>query len=403
MDERPKFDQAPGIRVRKRNSGWEAFWRPRTDLVARGYSKQSWRLWAGKEPTELERDWVTDRCVKLQNEMLMWGRGGQSTGSVYDGTIASLIRCYETDPDSGYHKLRYGPRLMSSRLSRVIATDYGDVRIEDIRGRQVKRWHEGWSERGVAMSHGLVGKLRTMLTFGATLLDCQDCRAAKALLHDMRFPMAAPRTERMTAPQAIKIRVAAHMRTLHSIALAQAFQFELMLRQKDVIGEWIPQSEPGLSDVTRGQYKWLRGLRWSEIDSNLILRHVTSKKNKELVIDLKLAPMVMEELARLGERPTSGPVIISEHTGFPFEAAQYSTNWRKLANMAGVPKTIRNMDSRAGGISEATDAGAALEHVRHAATHSDIAMTQKYSRGSEEKIADVQRLRIEHRKNRKVT
>jgi site-specific recombinase XerD len=55
------------------------------------------------------------------------------------------------------------------------------------------------------------------------------------------------------------------------------------------------------------------------------------------------------------------------------------------------------MDSRAGAISEATDAGADLEHVRHAATHSDIAMTQRYSRGSEDKIAGVQRLRAEHR------
>lgn len=59
--------------------------------------------------------------------------------------------------------------------------------------------------------------------------------------------------------------------------------------------------------------------------------------------------------------------------------------------------TALGMDSRAGAISEATDAGADLEHVRHAATHSDIAMTQKYSRGSEDKIAGVQKLRAEHR------
>jgi len=55
------------------------------------------------------------------------------------------------------------------------------------------------------------------------------------------------------------------------------------------------------------------------------------------------------------------------------------------------------MDSRAGAISEATDAGADLEHVRHAATHSDIAMTQRYSRGSVEKVENVQRLRTKHR------
>jgi site-specific recombinase XerD len=55
------------------------------------------------------------------------------------------------------------------------------------------------------------------------------------------------------------------------------------------------------------------------------------------------------------------------------------------------------MDSRAGAISEATDAGADLEHVRHAATHSNISMTQRYSRGAEDKITVVQIARLEHR------
>jgi site-specific recombinase XerD len=55
------------------------------------------------------------------------------------------------------------------------------------------------------------------------------------------------------------------------------------------------------------------------------------------------------------------------------------------------------MDSRAGAISEATDAGADLEHVRHAATHSDISMTQRYSRNSVEKVANVQHKRASHR------
>jgi hypothetical protein len=52
------------------------------------------------------------------------------------------------------------------------------------------------------------------------------------------------------------------------------------------------------------------------------------------------------------------------------------------------------MDNRAGAIIEATDADADLEHVRHAATHSDMAMTQRYSRGAEDKIASVQIARI---------
>ena len=48
-------------------------------------------------------------------------------------------------------------------------------------------------------------------------------------------------------------------------------------------------------------------------------------------------------------------------------------------------------------ISEATDAGASLEHVRHAATHSDISTTQGYSRDGEVKTAEVLKLRVAYR------
>lgn len=35
-----------------------------------------------------------------------------------------------------------------------------------------------------------------------------------------------------------------------------------------------------------------------EIDDKLILRHVTSKTSKRVVVNLKLAPMVLEDLRR---------------------------------------------------------------------------------------------------------
>jgi hypothetical protein len=54
---------------------------------------------------------------------------------------------------------------------------------------------------------------------------------------------------------------------------------------------------PGpLSDVISGNEKWVRGIRFEEIDQNLILKHVTSKRDKLLTIDLKQCPMVMTEL-----------------------------------------------------------------------------------------------------------
>jgi hypothetical protein len=78
--------------------------------------------------------------------------------------------------------------------------------------------------------------------------------------------------------QFTRVRAAAHKVGWFSIALAQAFQFDLMLRQKDVIGEWVPIDEPSVSDVVSPMGKWVLGLRWSEIDDDLILRHVTSNR-----------------------------------------------------------------------------------------------------------------------------
>lgn len=317
-------------------------------------------------------------------------------------TIGSLISAYQTDPDSAVHKLRFITRENYRNMCARIDRDCGAVEISAVNARQVLRWYEGWAADGrAAMGHGLVGMLRTLCTFGATLLEDEDCRRLKMILHDMRFTMPRPRQERMTADQASAIRAMAHEAGFHSVALAQAVQFECILRQKDVIGEWIPVTEPGASQIVVGELKWLRGIQWSEIDENLVLRHVTSKRSKEIEINLRLAPMVVEELCLSqldrSDFPVSGPLIVSEKTGLPYTDYNFRRAWRSIARQAGVPDAVFNMDSRAGAISEATDAGASLEQVRHAATHSNTSTTANYSRGSAGKVIEVQKARNAHR------
>lgn len=324
-------------------------------------------------------------------------------------TMAALILAYRLDRDSPYRKLRYHTRQHYDTLCKRIGDDFGSMLLSDISTRQLLHWNEAIQAEGhLPLSHALIGMVRTVVNFGASLLEVPECEKLSVKLSKMRFPMAKSRSERLTAAQATLIRLEAHKRGRPSIALAQAIQFEGMLRQKDVIGEWVPVAEPGVTDIESGGMKWLRGIRWEEIDADFRLTHITSKRQKEITVDLKLAPMVLEELhLALGQNalgglqrdkfPASGPVIFCDTTHLPWIAGEYRRWWRKLARSAGIPDTVRSMDSRAGAISEATDAGAELEHVRHAATHSDIAMTQKYSRGAEDKIANVQRLRVEHR------
>lgn len=407
MIERPRVENAPGITWRRKGDGWEAIWRARADLVERGFRPKNQPLWSGLEPSPTEKAAMSDTCRRLQDEMLMFSRGGLPVVmNAYDGTIKTLAEAYQTNAYSPFLKRRYAVRKTTTQTLRRIVERHGHEELSSIKGTMLIDWHKEWSDNGnkLPMGRAIVAHLRSLFSFGAGILEDPDCERLCGVLHRLRFAGPPPRTERLTAEQAVAICGAAHVHFgWPSIALAQALQFELMLRQKDVIGEWVPQSEPGISDVHHGIMKWISGLRWSSVNENLIVKHVTSKRQKMLEIDLRLAPMVISELKLLGydgaraSLPSTGPIIICDTTGLPFTQAEFCRKWRKVATQAGVPKAVRNMDTRAGAISEATDAGAELEHVRHAATHSDIAMTQRYSRGSEDKIAQVQRMRIEGR------
>jgi hypothetical protein len=317
--------------------------------------------------------------------------------------INDLITAYRTDVDSPYCKpmgLRFHTRGHYDSLCKRIAADIGALDLADIKARQLLHWHETFiAAEKVSMGHAVIGQLRILVGFGSTILDDPDCVKVSGLLSNMRFIMAKPRSEQLTAEQAIRIRAGAHAANRRSIALAQAIQFDLMFRQKDVIGEYVPETEPGESDTFDMDQKWLRGIRWEEIDSNFILSHVTSKRQKLAVWDLKLAGMVMQELI-LGygamdrsRMPATGPVIICETTSLPWSSIEFRRVWRKIADSVGIPKTVRNMDSRAGAITEALQAGALPEQVRKAATHSNFSTTQNYSRDDTTATAEVSRAR----------
>lgn len=428
---KPILEDAPGHAIRERsNDVFYVYWKARSDLIERGYELKHMPLWRGTidQFTDRWRALVSEQCRTLQDDMLQFGRGIAPEPAVFDGTLTSLVACYKTDPSSSFHKLRYRTREHYSTLCRRIENGgvnnekpKGYLRIEQISVRDVIGWHKEWTESGVTMAHALVRMFRGLLSFGMSLLeegeDIGPCQRLVVKLSKQRFEMAKARTESLTADQAMAICAQAHAEGFPSIALAQAIQFECMLRQRDVLGEFVPSSEPGVSEILHGGKKWLRGIRWSEIDENLILRHVTSKRQKEVVHDLRLATMVLLEFERIAPGvvvvneitkavtvnrhllPASGPVVISE-SGRPFTDDHFRTVWRKLARKAGVPDAVRNMDSRSGAISEATNAGAELEHIRHAATHSDIKMTARYSREGAEKTANVARLRATHRQNK---
>jgi hypothetical protein len=332
-------------------------------------------------------------------------------------TLKQLIECYETDPHSNFLKLQYQVRVKHGRLLARLTEQHGNHQLRDIRFRNLTVWYNAWVSDGkIAMARSMIDRLRELFRFGATLLEDRECARLFAAVGELRLENSPPRTVQMTAEHANAIRKTAREHFgWYSIALAQAFQFELLLGQKDVIGEWVPITEPGESDFTwterkllrqkdivgewvpiekpdesglilaARKQKWLRGLRWSNIDQNLILRHAVGSSGRTIEVDLRTAPMVLEELkivvadsrqfggatretidgllslpsARTepetapvtlddltdGSPPSSGPVIICDINGLPWSTAEFRRKWRKVAKKAGVPDNVNNRDS----------------------------------------------------------
>lgn len=263
-------------------------------------------------------------------------------------TIGELAEIYRTDERSPYRGLRFGTRNNADNFIDRIVADFGSSRIADLNADIIWKMYESWADGGkLATGHAFVTKLRGLLSFGTVTLDDAGCQRLSIIMNRMRFPTPPARDERLTKDHAIAIRAEAHAKGKPSIALAQAIQFEFGLGQKDAIGEYVPVTEPGTSDIIVNGMKWLHGIRWENVDDALVLRHETSFGGKLLELDLKRAPMVLEELEKQfkGVIPKSGPIIISEWSGKPWSGNEFRRWWRKLADGAGVPKTIKNMDS----------------------------------------------------------
>ena len=268
--------------------------------------------------------------------------------SAGDGTLRALTDSYLRS--AAYTDLRFKTREYYDQLIRRLAS-FGSVKLAELKARDIQRMYDRWTEGGtVKLTMGRAGitMLRVLVHYGASALSDPECERLSVLLHNMRFALPKARTKSLSQDDVIAVIKAAHEMGLPSIALAQAFQYDLKLRQKDCVGEWVPLEEKGtpLTDVMKGDLKWLRGLRWDEIDENLVLRHPSTVGGELIERSLRSAPFVMQELSKMDVLPKRGPIIISEKTNLPWIPAEFRRYWRKVARAAGLSDDVRNSDAR---------------------------------------------------------
>jgi hypothetical protein len=343
-----------------------------------------------------------------------------------DGTVLSKCRIYQEHPLSPFHRVKHNTRRTYLKDLRLIETTVGARLVRKVTILDVQRWYEEWRKPAIRQedagkqitgperidrAHNGVAMFRTVIYFNAALRD-PDCKLLAGELERVKFEKGGARQEELTYAQAAAfIRTAIEFdckglmppgRALR-VAIGTAAQFELLLRQMDVIGEWAKiganrKLPPGIAtleldgEIWAGYFTWenIAGWRW---------RMKTSKSKYRFAADFDLTKytllLPLLEAVPLQER--TGAIVMGAK-GLPVRRDMYARWFRQIARAAGIPDTVWNMDARAGGATEADEAGAALEAIQSALTHTKETTTLRYlRRGRTKKIGLVAEVRAAKR------
>lgn len=411
--------RAPGLKKRPRTDGTTAYY-----WVAASANKE-----AGDFPTKTVRlhgdeDMILHRCRVLNAELKQWiterKRGKPPTAN---DTVKALIAVYVRTPESPYHQLKYNSRVMYDESLDVLEKHVGDRQLKNLTGLDFLRWYANFkqpaehTEKEIARAaktgeplpvkpermrraYKAMQILRIIVKFGV-VANVPECVRLNTVLEAMEFESPPPRTQRVTFEQTEAFCAKAAETGRLSMAIAQALQFELTLRQIDVIGEWEPCETGDGGIVDRGR-RWSGGVLWSHINEVGVLEKTTTKQlaRSEIHVamhDTMAYPFLRKFLDMVPEDKRIGPIVKDEATGLPYRKRHFAETWREIARAVGIPDSVWNRDSRAGGVTEGSDAGADIEHLRHHATHSDVATTGRYNRRTVEKTRQVAELRVAFR------
>jgi hypothetical protein len=348
------------------------------------------------------------------------------TTTRYDGSVMSAVRIYQEHPLSRFHQVKHNTRKTYLKDLKLIERTVGRRLIRNVTVLDVQHWYDQWrkpeepgaSER-VDRAHDAVAMFRTVIYFNAALRNA-DAKVLAGELAHVKFEKGGAREQELTYAQATAFistaldfgrRGVMPAERCLSLAIGTAAQFEMMLRQMDIIGEWAKAAAnrklaPGIPTLQLGQganmgapgeiwagfFTWERipGWRWR-------MRTSKSKYRSAAEFDLTKYPLLMPLLEAVPHAARTGAIVKSEK-GLPVRQAMYARWWRAIARAAGIPDEVWNMDARAGGATEADEAGAALEAIQGALTHTKESTTLRYiRRGRTKRIELVAEARAKKR------
>jgi len=335
---------APGLKIR-RPDGREPYviWSAPPQAIAAGFAPKNVRLFPDwQDPDDFER--IALECRKWQAKALAHGAPAEGKAPVVDGSLGFLIDAYLNDPTSPLHAVQASTRATYQRWLKLLAPHF-EARLSEIEAATLQGWYDGlaWPEAGGdgrqerRASAGLQ-MLRLLFRFG-TQAGIEHCDRLLELAMSSGFDVRPARRKVMTAAQATRFVEYALSIDEIRIALAQACQFELGLRQSEVIGEWVPvdSSQPHAPQaIVFQRQRWVGGLTFEMVlDDELALPNGQR-------LSLSNAPLVQACFGRIEQQ--TGPFVVRED-GRPYDRFTFSRHWREIADGAGLPKSLQNLDS----------------------------------------------------------
>ncbi|AZO29291.1 integrase [Mesorhizobium sp. M1B.F.Ca.ET.045.04.1.1] len=373
--------KAPGLKWMKRANGAAPIWVADEADVKKGFLPKTVNLSMFVDQPDI----LKAKCDALQADMLLWRAGYRNDPLAFDGTVKSLLTMYQCHDESPFKKLKPASRRTYVGFLSKIEAHIGARRVDAISGVDIIRYHKVWSNGGENLATAAMCRsiLESALSFGV-MNKHNECAGLLLMLREAKknLSRASPRTQVITPSQVAAARAAANAANRRSSALAYAFAFETTLRLWDVIGQWYPMNEGGLSDVldpANGE-KWF-GLRWEDIDEHMVLRFTPSKTEettgRKIIYPLAKAPMVMEEIKLVPQELRIGPIVVCEDTGIPYRPKNFAYRWRLDRKAANIPSTVWARDLRASGLTEGRAANASIEDAAKVAGHTGPTTTAR--------------------------
>lgn len=373
------------------------YWRPPARYVASGFPSKAIKL-DGKAGDGLDLP-RAQQARDLTRAMLRHFDANET--QILPGSWTWLIGRYKADEFSPYHEVKENTRESYDGLLERLTVAIGETLISDTDLTALKRWQkamkEGHEARAREFNQRAADKgfhprpvdatdyvkrmftmIRTIVGYGVQI-KAPGARDVRDILSEMRIKSTKPRSASPTEYQIAAIVAQSDAAGNAAFSLGLLCQWWLTLRAVDVRGQWL-----GKGDKAR----WADGLTWDMIDRDLTTLRKTPSKTQEyapsaLIFDLTILPDIRARLAAIPQDQRIGPVI-KQPNGLPFQRDRWAKLFRQYADVAGLPRELWMMDTRAGAINHAKRSGASQEDRQRQANHLKSETTERYTRGHDE-------------------